>query len=296
LPVSTWLRAVRTRFLLASAIAVTNGLAISWAKGFLHPLYAILTYVGIVCGHISVDLLNDYFDYRSGIDLLTVRTPFSGGTGVLPEGLLKPESVYRAGLASLALGSAIGVYLAIVRGWLVFPLLAFAAVSIYLYSTSIANRGLGEVFICVKGALVVLGTFYVQTLTLAAEPLLAGIIMGLLSASVLYVNEFPDYEADRSKGRLNLVVRLGRRRAAQLYPLFHLAIYLLIIAGVLSTLFPPAALITFAALPLPYRAAQTLRKSYEKPLGLIPGMASSSLAARVIGILLALSFITPYSI
>ncbi len=83
----------------ASAIAVTNGLALSYCyqPNSFNIFYAILTYIGIFCLHSSVDLFNDYWDFKRGIDLITKKTKFSGGTGVLPEGLLKPTEVYRAG-------------------------------------------------------------------------------------------------------------------------------------------------------------------------------------------------------
>src|SRR5215210_6700162 len=104
--VNIWLRAIRFRFLAASAIAVTNGLALSYLdqpSGF-NLLYATLTYIGIFCLHSSVDLFNDYWDFKRGIDLITQKTKFSGGTGVLPNGLLKPHEVYRAAILFLILG------------------------------------------------------------------------------------------------------------------------------------------------------------------------------------------------
>ena len=89
-----WLQIIRLKFLSASIIAVTAGLTISYGRfGLINPFLAALTYLGVISLHISVDLLNDYFDYLSGIDLITTRTPFSGGTGVLPAGLLAPLSV-----------------------------------------------------------------------------------------------------------------------------------------------------------------------------------------------------------
>src|SRR5919202_4486702 len=104
---SSWLRAIRIRFLLASVIAVSNGLAIAyWKYAIIDPLYAVLTYTGVVFLHASVDLLNDYWDHKRGIDSATKRTKFSGGTGVLPEKLLTPRAIYLAGLTFLILGAA----------------------------------------------------------------------------------------------------------------------------------------------------------------------------------------------
>ena len=104
--ITLWLRAIRIRFLFASIIAVINGLAISfWKNGSFDINYALLTCGGVICLHASVDLLNDYWDYKRGIDKVTKRTKFSGGTGVLPENLLKPKTVYCAGIFFLLLGS-----------------------------------------------------------------------------------------------------------------------------------------------------------------------------------------------
>jgi 1,4-dihydroxy-2-naphthoate octaprenyltransferase len=109
--IKPWLKAVRVRFLLASIISVSIGLAVALWKGYVIDIaYALLTYAGVIALHASVDLLNDYWDYRLGIDKVTRRTPFSGGTGVLPENILKPESVYKAGLIMLVIGALVGLY------------------------------------------------------------------------------------------------------------------------------------------------------------------------------------------
>src|SRR6476659_8086697 len=145
---SIWSRAIRVRFLLASIIAVVNGFAISiWKNSSFDPVYAILTVCGVVCLHTSVDLLNDYWDYKRGIDSATTRTKFSGGTGVLPENLLTPKAVYRAGVVFLILGGLVGAYFVAIRGITIAVILGFAVVAIYFYSTSIVNSGLGEVFV-----------------------------------------------------------------------------------------------------------------------------------------------------
>ena len=104
---TAWVRVIRVRLLTSSLVAVTNGLAISWSVFHVFNIaYAVLTYVGVLSLHASVDILNDYFDYKSKIDLMTKGTPFSGGTRVLPEGLLKPHSVYKMGMFFLDRGYA----------------------------------------------------------------------------------------------------------------------------------------------------------------------------------------------
>src|SRR6478672_845078 len=132
-----WLRAIRFKFLAASAIAVSNGLVLSYGyqSSNFNIFYAILIYIGIFCLHSSVDLFNDYWDFKRGIDQITKKTKFSGGTGVLPEGLLKPGEVYRAGILFLILGLIIGTVFVSLKGYLIALILGFATISIILYSS-----------------------------------------------------------------------------------------------------------------------------------------------------------------
>jgi len=289
---SIWLKAIRVRFLLASIIAVSNGLAIAWWK--FHEfdlLYALLTYGGVLCLHASVDLLNDYWDYKRGIDTLTKRTSFSGGTGVLPENLLTPSSVYKAGLAFLAIGTSIGIYFVFVRGITIAVLLAFAVLAIYFYSTSIVNVGLGELFVAIKGTMIVLGTFFVQAAQITAEPLYVGAIVGLLSASVLFINSFPDYDADKAKGRRTLVIIMGKKKASDFFVFFPFVIYSLIGIGIMLNMTTIYSLICLAAIPLVIKAARTLKQSHEDANAIISVMGSTAKFSRFMGALLVLSFL-----
>jgi 1,4-dihydroxy-2-naphthoate octaprenyltransferase len=289
---SSWLRAIRIRFLLASVIAVSNGLAIAyWKTGTIDPLYAGLTYVGVVFLHASVDLLNDYWDHRRGIDSSTTRTKFSGGTGVLPENLLTPKAVYAAGVIFLILGAAVGAYFVTVRGVTIAVILGFAVVAIYFYSTSIVNAGLGELFVAIKGAMIVLGTFYVQSAVIEPAALYVGAIVGILSATVLFVNSFPDFEADRSKGRRTLVILIGRKSAAAVFPIFVIAAYAMIVAGIFLGFTKIYSLIGLASIPFAAKSIMSLRKDHESVDKLVPTMSSAVTYSRITGFLLALSLI-----
>ena len=289
---STWLRVIRIRFLLASVIAVSNGLAITyWKYSTIDPVYAILTYVGVVFLHASVDLLNDYWDYKRGIDIATKRTKFSGGTGVLPENLLKPRTVYIAGLVFLILGSSVGAYFIAIRGVPIAIILGFAVIAIYFYSTRIVNAGLGELFVAIKGAMIVLGSLYVQNATLEPAAIYGGAIVGLLSATVLFINSFPDYEADKSKGRRTLVIILGRKVASTTFPMFIIAAYALIAGGIFFGLTKVYCLISFVSMPLAIKSALSLRKDPQSIDNIVPAMASTVTYSRITGFLLALSYI-----
>jgi 1,4-dihydroxy-2-naphthoate polyprenyltransferase len=289
---STWLRIIRIRFLLASVIAVSNGLAITyWKYSTIDPVYAILTYVGVVFLHASVDLLNDYWDYKRGIDVATKRTKFSGGTGVLPENLLKPRTVYIAGLVFLILGASIGTYFIAIRGVTIAIILGFAVIAIYFYSTTIVNAGLGELFVAVKGAMIVLGSLYVQNATLEPAAIYSGAIVGLLSATVLFINSFPDYDADKSKARRTLVIILGRKVASTTFPMFIITAYALIAGGIFFGLTKVYCLICFVSMPLAINSALSLRKDPQSIDNIVPAMASAVTYSRITGFLLALSYI-----
>lgn len=289
---SSWLRAIRIRFLLASVIAVSTGLAIAyWKTGAIDPAYAALTYVGVGFLHASVDLLNDYWDHRRGIDDATTRTKFSGGTGVLPEKLLTPKAVYAAGLIFLVLGASIGAFFVAVRGITIAAILGFAVVAIYFYSTNIVNAGLGELFVAIKGAMIVLGTFYVQSPTLEPAAMYVGVIVGILSSTVLFVNSFPDYEADKSKGRRTLVILLGKKSAVAAFPLLIIAAYAMIVAGILLGFTKVYSLISLASTPFAIKSVMALRKNDQTVVKLVPAMASAVTYSRITGFLLALSLL-----
>jgi 1,4-dihydroxy-2-naphthoate octaprenyltransferase len=288
--IRTWLRAIRVRYLLASVIAVSNGIALAfWKNKQIDLSDAILTFVGVICLHASIDLLNDYWDYKRGIDTATRRTKFSGGTGVLPENLLKPGNVYFVGLIFLLIGTLIGMYFVVIRGIAIALLLGFAILAVYFYSTSIVNLGLGEAFVAIKGTLIVVGSYYVQTWSIGVGVVFVGIIMGILSASVLFVNSFPDYQADRSRGRRTLVILLGRQRAVKIFPWMILCTYVLIIAGIFLGYLKIYSLASLLSAPFAVSAIKRISKSYQDVEKLVPVMGATVAYSRVTGVVLAAS-------
>jgi 1,4-dihydroxy-2-naphthoate polyprenyltransferase len=290
--ISVWLRAIRIRFLLASIIAVSNGLAIAyWKYGLFDPLHAALTYAGVAFLHASVDLLNDYWDHKRGIDSATTRTKFSGGTGVLPENILTPKAVYAAGIVFLIIGAIVGTYFVAIRGVTIAVILGFAVVAIYFYSTSIVNSGLGELFVAIKGTMIVLGTFYVQAMLIEPAAIYVGAIVGLLSATVLFVNAFPDFDADRSKGRRTLVILLGRQKATVLFPMFIIAAYVLIVIGIHLGYTKVYSLASLVSIPFAVKAIRALRNTPETTQDLVPAMSATVTYSRITGFVLAASLI-----
>ncbi len=287
-----WFRVIRIRFLLASVIAVSVGLALSWWHGVQIDLwYAIMTMAGVIALHSSVDLLNDYWDYKRGIDTQTQRTKMSGGTGVLPEGLLEPTQVYRAGIIFLIIGGLIGSYFVIIDGIIIGLILAFAVLSIYFYSTKIVDSGLAEVFVTVKGTMIVLGTYFIQTSEINMASIIAGIFVGVLSSLVLFITSFPDYDADKAKGRKTLVIFLGKQKATTMFWIFPLIAYSVLISGIIYELFPVYCLISLGAVPLIIKAGLLLKQNFDNIQELVPAMSSTITFSRITGTLFIIGFI-----
>ena len=292
---SVWLRVIRVRFLLASIIAVSVGLSLNWWQNSTFDfLDAILTFAGVMALHASVDLLNDFWDFKRGIDTKTKRTKMSGGTGVLPEGLLKPSSVYRAGVAFLIIGAVIGGYFVITDGITIAIILGFAILSIYFYSTKIVDSGLGEFFVAVKGSMIVIGTLFIQSGEITIESILAGIVVGALSSLVLFIASFPDHDADKSKGRKTLVIVTGKERAVKLFWIFPLVSYCAILSGVLLQVFPLLSMISFLSIPIMIKSGLGLKKHFNSVDNLFPFMSSTLMFSRLTGVLFVISFLIKF--
>ena len=290
--ISVWLRVIRIRFLLASVVAVSLGLAINWWQtGNIEIFDAILTMCGVLALHASVDLLNDYWDFKRGIDTATQRTKMSGGTGVLPEGLLKPKQVYVAGIIFLIIGAAIGTYFVFTDGIIIGLILAFAVLSVYFYSTKIVDWGLAEIFIVIKGTMIVIGTYFIQTTQITESAVLGGIVIGTLSSFVLFITSFPDHDADKAKGRKTLVINLGKQKACSLFWVFPIIFYSVSIFAIIIEVFPIYCLIILSTVPLVIKFGKKLKQNYEKLDKLLPIMSSTLVFSRVTGILLVAGFL-----
>ena len=289
---SVWLRAIRIKFLLASVIAVSLGLSVTWwHSGTIDIFQAVLTMAGVIALHASVDLLNDYWDFKRGIDTKTKRTPMSGGTGVLPEGLLKPKSVYNAGILFLVVGGLIGGYFVVLHGVVIGVILAFAIMSIYFYSTKIVNWGLAEVFVAVKGTLIVMGTYYIQNSELTDVVVLSGIVVGALSSLVLFVASFPDHDADKEQGRRTLVILFGRQKATSIFYIFLIVSYGIIIGCAAMSIIPVFCLISLAAIPVAISSIRKLKSSISDEDKIIPAMKSTLTFSRIAGSLFVIGFL-----
>jgi 1,4-dihydroxy-2-naphthoate octaprenyltransferase len=286
-----WFLVTRPQFLLLSVVLAFLGTAIAWYEGTFRLSYALLAFVGLLLAHISVNVLNDYFDYRSGIDLETRRTPFSGGSGILPSAILQPRQVLWLGLASFLLATPIGIYFVVVRGWLLLPLLIVAALCIFFYTPVMLKwrwpewaAGLG------LGSLPILGAYFVQTAAYTLPAVIASVPSGILVHNLLFLNEFPDVAADKKAGRKTLPIVIGKTRAGRVYAVLTVVVYLWIIGAVVAGQMPVFSLLALLTLPFAVKAIRGARRHQDMGQ-LMPAMASNVMVVLLTQLLLGIGYI-----
>ncbi|MEK6866665.1 MAG: prenyltransferase, partial [Thermoproteota archaeon] len=169
-----------------------------------------------------------------------------------------------------------------------------AILSIYFYSTKIVDSGLAEFFVAVKGTMIVLGTYFIQSNQITIESILGGIVVGVLSSLVLFIASFPDHDADKSKGRKTLVIVVGKEKAISLFWVFPAISYSVIVLGISIGVFPILSLITLFSIPLIVKAGLGLRKNFNSVNELIPSMSSTLMFSRITGVLFVLSFLPSF--
>jgi 1,4-dihydroxy-2-naphthoate octaprenyltransferase len=294
-----WVEEIRAPFFTATIAPVLLGTTVAWASdGAFDLLLFILTMAGVLCLHAGTNIANDYFDHVSGNDEVNVEyiRPFSGGSRMIQRGLLEPGSVLRVALGFMAVGAALGlVILYLTKGMLI---LVFGLIGVfcgYFYTAPpfrLASRGLGELVVAINfGVLTTVGAYYVQTLTISLEVMVASLPIAFLIFLLLYVNEFPDYKADKEVGKDTLVVRLGRRRAVGGYSVLALLTYGVILGGIALEILPQVTLLALVTAPMAVISARALRVNFDRKEGLAPICGRTIALHFVTGILLIVAYV-----
>ena len=242
-PLSAYLGVARAPFLLLPFTLVAAGAAAGAYEGRFSAARTALALVGLVALHIAVNVFNELSDMRTGVDLHTRRTPFSGGSGTLPAGAMTAGAARAFGIAAALVGLAIGIYFYTRVGWPMLPLMAVGAIAVVGYTDALARIGIGEVFAGLGlGALPVWGTALVQGGDPGATSLAASLPAFFMTFNLLLLNEFPDEQADRLGRRRHLVITCGRRAAALIYALAAVAVPVAIVIAVALRALPPLCL------------------------------------------------------
>lgn len=285
---------MRIPFLILTPACVSLGVtAAVWTSGRVNMLYSVLALTGAISAHISVNAFNEYFDFRSGLDSKTGRTPFSGGSGTLPA---KPELARRAlatGVITFAGTSLIGAFFLFARGLLLLPLGILGLLVILAYTTWLTRNplscliapGLGF------GPVMVMGTSFVLTGEYSRTALVASLVPFFLVSDLLLLNQFPDVEADKSVGRRHLPVVVGRRRSSIVYAVFLLSAYSAVVIGVSLRYLPKASLLGLCTIPVAVPASLGAFRYSEDPAKLIPYMGMNVIINIATPVLVAIGLL-----
>ena len=269
-------KASRAPFLTASVLSALVAVVWTWLR---HPALldwacAAAALTGVAFLHLAGNTINDYFDWDSSDAANEHAGPFSGGSRYRMESSLSKRAFLSMFVVFLLIAGAAGAYL-VLRGRIhVLTLGAIGALGGILYSArpfQLMSHGLGELdILAMFGPLTTFGMGYAIEGRFCAEYLAVGLPVGLLVTAIIWMNEFPDVDADQRAGKRNLVVRLGRRQArwglAVLMAAYVSTVPILYLVGV----FPPTVLLSLAAFPLALKAMVGLWRHYDEPDALVP--------------------------
>jgi 1,4-dihydroxy-2-naphthoate octaprenyltransferase len=276
----------RPNFLILTPICILLGLGSVLLSGndVAWGLFAIVMLGGLTA-HISVNALNEYMDFQSGLDFKTDRTPFSGGSGTL---VMQPRLAPYAlviGVVSLLITLLSGLYLLQRVGWGLLPIGAFGVLIILSY-TGWINRNRMLVLIAPGigfGPLMVIGTHYALTAEYSLTALLLSMVPFFMVNNLLLLNQLPDVDADRGVGRDNFAIAWSSAKSAGLFLVFSILAYGMIILGVALDRLPWVALIGLATGGLTYQVYRGINAYQGEIKTLIPYLGKN----------VALTLITP---
>ena len=242
---------MRLPFLVLNPACVGLGAAIAaWSGSEISIFYLILTFIGAVSAHISVNALNEYSDFKSGLDFTTKPTPFSGGSGTLPKAPEKAHFALITGLITFAITALIGIYFLWVRGLWLLPLGVLGLFIIVTYTGWLTKNP----FFCLIapglgfGPLMVMGTAFVLSGSYSWTSFVASLVPFFLVSDLLLLNQFPDMEADKGVGRRHIIIVMGKKAGVRVYGVFLAGAFAAIIFGYLLGLLPLGSLLALAAL------------------------------------------------
>jgi len=293
-----WIKALRAPFFTATGMSVILGVTFAWYHtGKINWLYFFLTLFGVVFMNAGTNLINDYFDYKTGNDNINKNpTEVSGGSRVIQQGLIKPKYIFFAGIIFFVLAAIIGLYINFtIKGNIVLLLGTIGIISGFFYVAPPLKFGytfLSEIITGINcGMLIVFGSYYVQTQMVNFNVILISVPLTLLVSLILFINEFPDYEADKSVGRRNLVILLKKKKAIKVFVFSLVSVYIIILGLVVFDYIPVFGLLSFLTLFFLYKVIKITLNNYNRVYELVPANKMVINIHLLTGILLSFSFI-----
>ena len=290
----TSIQTIRPSFLILTPICIFLGLSSTLAIDSTIDFSAcFLVLIGATFAHISVNTLNEYYDFKSGLDLKTDKTPFSGGSGALPGNPDMAESVYILGLVSLLVTITIGIYLVLEYGIQILPF-GVVGITLIITYTQWLNR---FPFLCLIapglgfGVLMVVGTHVILSGNHSQLPWLLSLIPFFLINNLLLLNQYPDIKADESVGRSTFPIAFGLNKSNAVYAIFMLATYGLLLFYIIKGYIPKLSII--ALVPMVFSVFALIGAiKYTSRIGAFPQYMGANVAATILTpLLLGISII-----
>ena len=282
---------MRLPFLILTPACVMLGAATAaWSGAKINLYYLALAFVGAVASHISVNALNEYHDFTSGLDFNTQPTPFSGGSGTLPKNPDKAHVALITGLISLVVIVIVGIYFLSVRGLWLLPVGLLGIVTIVAYTKWITRNP----FLCLIapglgfGPLMVMGTDFALSGSYSWTSFVASLVPFFLVSNLLLLNQFPDVEADRGVGRHHFPITIGRESSVKLYVLFLGGAYLAIIFGYITGSLPLTGFLALASIVIAVPTVKGVARFANDVDRLIPYMGRNVVIIILTPVLLAI--------
>jgi 1,4-dihydroxy-2-naphthoate polyprenyltransferase len=285
---------MRLPFLVLTPACVLLGLGSAvWTSARVNPVQVVCIFIAAICAHISVNAFNEYFDFKSGLDFNTCRTPFSGGSGTLPARSDLTRMALTIAWTTFFISALIGLYFVHLRGPALLPLGLLGLFLLYAYTPWLTHNpilcliapGLGF------GPLMVISTYFALTGQFSWTAFLASLVPFFLVSDLLLLNQFPDVEADQRVGRRHFPILVGRKRSSMIYSTFLLLAYLTIVIGVGVKILPPTSLIGLLGLGLAIPAGVIAYRHAEDISGLLPSMGLNVLVNIVTPTLLGIGLL-----
>jgi len=285
---------MRVPFLILTPACVLLGVgAALWTNSQVNWFHFSLLLVAAICAHISVNAFNEYFDFKSGLDSMTQRTPFSGGSGTLQQRPQEARLALLVAWAAFLFTAFTGFYFGMVQGWSILLLGVTGLFLLIAYTPWLARNpwlclvapGLGF------GPVMVISIAFALTGKYSGTAVAASLIPFFLVSDLLLLNQFPDVEADRRVGRRHIPILLGRRTASLVYNLFLLAAYLTIIFGVVFGLLPRISLLGLLSAILAIPAGIKAFRHANDMQGLAPALGMNVLVNLLTPVLVGIGLL-----
>jgi 1,4-dihydroxy-2-naphthoate octaprenyltransferase len=296
--IPVWWRAFRYHFVPPSFLPAALGAVAAWAiTGKFSLECYVVVMIAVTLNHIALNMTDDYYDFKHSVDQTSVRgkNPYSGGSGLLTSGAIKPAHMRLAFFSLYLLTCAAGIWLTVTRGWQVLAFGLLGVLSAYFYTAPpirYAYRGFGELSQLINFSLVIgLGSYFVQAQVFSWEAAFAVLPLGFMMFSMITINEIPDAGEDGASGKRTLVVRFGRLVGIRLYGAGLACAYLIILVSPLVGRATYWVYLGLLSLPWSARALAVLLKNYTNPVAMAPANMLTIRAHNLTGILLIAAYV-----